>query len=251
MVKAVLYDLDGVILDSRDLVAATLSSVAASVLGDAPEAEAVAYVLSLPPVEALAALGVPDPAQAFDERFETAYAVHAHRARLVPGVVAGMRRLRASGLRLGLVTLQRRHRLANLPIQEVLGLLDVTMTFEDAAPKPAPDAVLGALDRLGVPPAQAWFIGDSPTDIAASRAAGVTAVGASWGYCAAETLREAGAEPILSDPGQITAILLPDGDAAMRYDRSAHGITARGPHHRRLRSDTVRELHGEHGGTAS
>ncbi|MQA26742.1 MAG: HAD-IA family hydrolase [Micromonosporaceae bacterium] len=212
MVQAVLYDLDGVILDSRDLVATTLTSVAASALGDAPDAEAVGRVLSLPPVEALAALGVPDAAQAFDDGFDAAYAIHAHQARLVPGVVSGMRRLRAAGLRLGLVTLQRRHRLAMLPLQEVLDLFDVTVAFEDAAPKPAPDGVLGALGLLGVPPAQAWFIGDSPTDIAAGRAAGVTAAGASWGYYAAETLWEAWADPILYDPGQITTILLPDGD---------------------------------------
>ena len=49
-------------------------------------------------------------------------------------------------------------------------------------PKPAPDGLLLACDRLGVKPAHAAYVGDSPLDLEAARNAGVLAVGAAWGH---------------------------------------------------------------------
>ncbi|MFE2470258.1 HAD-IA family hydrolase [Streptomyces mirabilis] len=56
-------------------------------------------------------------------------------------------------------------------------LLDVVITRQDTQPKPAPDGLHAALSQLDVPPERAVFVGDSPTDMAAARAAGVVALG--------------------------------------------------------------------------
>ncbi len=58
--------------------------------------------------------------------------------------------------------------------------------------KPDPEPVLFALDRLGVAPARAAFVGDSPFDIAAGNAAGVYSVGALWGPFTRSDLEAAG-----------------------------------------------------------
>jgi phosphoglycolate phosphatase-like HAD superfamily hydrolase len=47
--------------------------------------------------------------------------------------------------------------------------------------KPSPEPLLLALDRLGAEPADAAYVGDSPFDMQAARAAGLYAVGVSWG----------------------------------------------------------------------
>ncbi|TWJ24743.1 HAD family hydrolase [Micromonospora endolithica] len=218
-----LYDLDGVIVDSRALVAAALSDVATNVLGRRPEPDAVTEVIHLPPVQALGVLGVTDPIEAFDDGFDDAYATHAGEAALVPGIVQVMRRLHLQGVRQAVVTLQRRHRLALLNLGDVATLMDTFVTFEDAKPKPAPDPVLTALARLDVAPRAAWFVGDTVTDIIAGHAAGVRVAAAAWGYSTAEVLQQAGADVVLTDPTQITTVALTEVAVAVSYDGTASG----------------------------
>ena len=206
MIRAMLYDLDGVIVDSRALVGAALGDVAAQVLGHRPAADAVAEVVHLPPVRALGLLGVADPVAAFDEGFDRAYAAHAASATVVPGMVQVMRELRRDGVRQGVVTLQRRDRIALLELGEVTTLMEAFVTFEDATPKPAPDPVLAALARLNVAAHCAWFVGDTVTDIVAGHAAGVQVAGAAWGYSTAQVLQDAGADIVLTHPAQLVAV---------------------------------------------
>jgi pyrophosphatase PpaX len=61
-------------------------------------------------------------------------------------------------------------------------LVDVLVTADDTERhKPDPDPLLEALDRLGAQPSEAAYVGDSPFDIAAARAAGMRAVAVGWG----------------------------------------------------------------------
>jgi HAD superfamily hydrolase (TIGR01509 family) len=71
-------------------------------------------------------------------------------------------------------------------------------------PKPAPDGILMACRRLGQPPADVAYVGDSPTDLLAARAAGTVAVAASWGYLYSA---EAAADFTLTSPGQVHDLL--------------------------------------------
>jgi pyrophosphatase PpaX len=59
---------------------------------------------------------------------------------------------------------------------------DTVVTYEDTERhKPGPEPVLLALDRLGMSPGEAVFVGDSPHDMHAGRAAGVRTAAALWG----------------------------------------------------------------------
>jgi pyrophosphatase PpaX len=60
--------------------------------------------------------------------------------------------------------------------------VDVVIASDDTERhKPDPDPVLAALDRLGAEPSEAAYVGDSPFDIRAAKAAGVFAVAVGWG----------------------------------------------------------------------
>ncbi|MEU8548894.1 HAD hydrolase-like protein [Streptomyces roseoverticillatus] len=61
-------------------------------------------------------------------------------------------------------------------------MFDVVVGWGDAEPKPSGSGITLALQRLQVPPSGACFIGDSPSDIAAAREAGIISRGAAWGY---------------------------------------------------------------------
>jgi pyrophosphatase PpaX len=93
-------------------------------------------------------------------------------------------RLRAEGRRLGIVT-AKRHRTVSLAFDRFPWLdeqFDVVIAHEDTdRHKPDPDPVLAALDGLGAQPASAAYVGDSPFDIRAAKAAGAFAVAVSWG----------------------------------------------------------------------
>lgn len=74
-------------------------------------------------------------------------------------------------------------------------------------PKPHPDHLLQALEKLRVTPGDAWMVGDHPTDIQAGKAAGCLCIGVASGRTSVDQLREAGADEVLADIGQIAARL--------------------------------------------
>ncbi|MGW3564452.1 HAD family hydrolase [Streptomyces sp. NPDC000941] len=219
-----LFDLDGVLLDSRDAMLATLAGVATAALGrrvtacDLPPGAA-----TTPRVEVLSALGVADPDGLCELWWDVALATAAG-TRIFHGILEGLMALKDTGAATGLVTLQTRIRLPWLLTPAVLDLLDVTVCREDAEPKPAPDGIFLALARLAAAPHDAVFVGDTLTDRAAAFDAGVAFAGAGWGYAGPEALAAAGCPVVLTDPAQIGPGLLnlvPAGRAPRRVSAAA------------------------------
>jgi HAD superfamily hydrolase (TIGR01509 family) len=74
--------------------------------------------------------------------------------------------------------------------------------------KPAPDLLLLAAERLGVPPGGCWAVGDSTWDIRAAVAAGMAGIGVTAGSAVGEgDLRDAGAARVLGSLGELAAML--------------------------------------------
>ena len=132
-----------------------------------------------------------DAKHAAHDAFDRCYARHIGAVHpFEPGVRAMLGRLRAAGLRTGLLTNRRRALFSN-ELRRVDGsgwedLFDVLVCGDDVSRrKPAPDMVLRALDTLRLRSGpEVWFIGDSTTDVIAAREAGVRAIfynGAKWG----------------------------------------------------------------------
>jgi HAD superfamily hydrolase (TIGR01509 family) len=98
---------------------------------------------------------------------------------LIEGAREALLRVRAAGLRAGLVTSGDRVRVGReLEVLEVAPLLDAVVCAEDIVHrKPHPEALLLALDRMAIPAAEAAYVGDSPEDVQMAQAAGVMAVG--------------------------------------------------------------------------
>ena len=74
--------------------------------------------------------------------------------------------------------------------------------------KPHPEPVLTALERLGSKPEEAAFVGDSPFDMGAGKAAGVFTVAVSWGKIhPVERLLETGADAVVHSPEELLDVL--------------------------------------------
>jgi len=179
----VLFDLDGTLIDSGPMILSSFRHATRTVLGrEIPDHELVASTGGSTLEVQMSAF---DP-QRVDEL------VAAYRAHNTPlhqnlecclGIEDVLDELKAQGRLLGVVTAKRQHTVAlafgRLGIERYF---DVVVTSDDTtAHKPDPEPVLLALEKLGAGPEDAAYVGDSPFDVGAARAAGVFAVAVGWG----------------------------------------------------------------------
>ena len=192
---AVLYDLDGTLLDSFGLILESFRHTRRVHFGDVIDDTVFRDGIGTP---LRAQLGTMARSEAELEAMMTTYVTHnlEHHDSLVAayeGAVESVEALRASGIKLGLVTSKMR-RGAEMGLR-FLGLMDAFPTRVCADDvqrgKPDPEPVLLALQLLDVDPARTAFVGDSPHDILSGNAAGVTTVAASWGPFSDQSLRDA------------------------------------------------------------
>ncbi len=100
------------------------------------------------------------------------------RPRAMPRARAALRRLRAQGIRVGLVTASTRAVVEpSIARLNLAGVFETAFYSDDVArSKPHPEALLRALEELGVAPAATTYVGDTPVDLEMTRAAGATFV---------------------------------------------------------------------------
>jgi len=180
----VLFDLDGTLIDSGPMIVASMKHAAKSVLGREIPEEVLAAAVGGPglvaQMEALAPDRVDDLVAAYREHNEPLH----EELEAFWEVIEVLPRLREQGRRLGIVTAKRHAtvRLAFDRLPELEQNFEVVIASDDTERhKPAPDPLLAALDRLDARPEDAAYVGDSPFDIRAAKAAGVHAVAVGWG----------------------------------------------------------------------
>ena len=209
--QTVLFDLDGTLIDSGAMILASMRHATSSVLGRAiPDEELLATVGGPGLVAQMRALD----ASRVDDLVE-AYRLHneALHSQLEPcvGIEDALAELRRQGRRLGIVT-AKRHATVQLAF-EVLPQLepffDVVVGAEDTERhKPHPEPLLLALARLDARPDQAAYVGDSPFDVRAAKAAGIAAIAVSWGGIhSSERLADAEPDELVHDAEELLASL--------------------------------------------
>ena len=180
---AVLFDLDGTLLDSVELIVQSYTHAVTTHLGGSVDREGVLASIGLPLGPVLEALAPGRSALLLETYRAYMHEHHNRLVRLFPGAVETLRALRTRGYQLGIVTSKGRAaaRLA-FDLFALDTLVDVTVCFDEVArPKPAPDPLLAAAARLGVAPAACLYVGDTPHDVQAAQAAGMGAVAVPWG----------------------------------------------------------------------
>jgi pyrophosphatase PpaX len=180
----VLFDLDGTLIDSGPMIVASMKHAARSVLGHEIPEEVLSAAVGGPglvaQMHALDPQKVDDLVAAYREHNEPLH----DELEAFWEVVEVLPRLREQGRLLGIVTAKRAAtvRLAFDRLPRLEANFDVVITSDDTERhKPAPDPILAALERLGASPGEAVYVGDSPFDIRAAKAARVHAVAVGWG----------------------------------------------------------------------
>jgi AHBA synthesis associated protein len=177
---AVIFDLDGVIVDSFAVMSEAFAIAYAEVVGDghAPFEEYRRHLgRYFPDI-----MRIMDLPLAMEEPFVRESYRLADQVTVFDGVVELLLTLRVRGLRLAIATGKSGPRARSL--LDRLGLLPffahVIGSDEVERPKPAPDIVRHALDLLDVPAELAIMVGDAPTDLASAQGADVASAAALW-----------------------------------------------------------------------
>ena len=183
--RAVLFDLDGTLIDSIELIVNSALYAFEKCGHPAPAAEEWLADLGMP-LRTMFGRFVEDESRMTDlvaGYREYQLANHDRLVRPYDEVATTLEALHERGYDLAVVTSKAEplaHRgLAHVGLDDYF---DVVVGLESCTRhKPDPEPVQIALERLGVPPDAAAFVGDSPHDMAAGRAAGVTTIAALWG----------------------------------------------------------------------
>jgi AHBA synthesis associated protein len=207
--RAIVFDLDGVLVDSFGVMRKAFTVAYAEVVGpgEAPFLEYNRHLGRYFP-DIMKIMGLP---LAMEEPFVRESYRLAHQIPMFDGIAELLAALCARGVGTAVATGKSGPRARSLLDQlGVLTLLDhVIGSDEIAHPKPAPDIVLRALDLLGVQAAQAIMVGDAVIDLASARGAGVLAVAALWGETNAAELLAAGPDLVVRRPADLLALLPP------------------------------------------
>jgi HAD superfamily hydrolase (TIGR01509 family) len=205
--KAILFDLDGTLRDTRVAIYEALEQVFKTLELPSPtQAELAPYVHHHSAVHEQFAPGVARKA------FGRAYGAHLDKqlpsVQLYEHAEQLLQQLHDAGYKVGIVTAAPYAR-EETARYNIGNYIDTFVTASDVVkPKPDPESVNLALKRLNVAPVRAVMIGDMAADIQAGHAAGLAAVvGITHGFSDKESLVAAGADHVIGSLDELLAVL--------------------------------------------
>ena len=210
--KAVLFDMDGTLLDTLADMAAAVNHIL-SVHGYPLRTVEEVRVFVGNGARKLMERALPpdvtgDAFEALLEEYRQWYEAHACvKTAPYPGVPAVLAALHRAGVRCAVVSNKPDGATRELAAWFFPGL--PAFGQQDGIPaKPAPDMVYHALAELGVEASAAAYVGDSEVDVALARNAKLPLVAVSWGFRGREALEEAGAALVVDDAATLLENML-------------------------------------------
>lgn len=215
--RLVVFDCDGTIVDSEELIARSMGLAFRACGRSEPTRDAVRGIVGLALVEAIGRLLPAGTNPADVEAIAAAYRTAFFELRSAPdgggekpfvGAIETIVDLRNDGRRLAIATGKSRKGLdAVLRTWSLEPYFDTLQTVDSAPGKPDPGMVLNALRDTGIDAPDAIVVGDTTYDIVMAQRAGVASIGVSWGCHTHEALAEAGATHLVSSFAELRSLL--------------------------------------------
>ena len=213
--QAVIFDLDGTLLDTLEDIGATVNRVLSARGFPIHPIDAYRFYLG-DGVAKLITRALPEDKRDAEtvrsclEAYRADYGRHWNvKTRLYDGVSAMLDALTTRDLKLAILS-NKPHEFSQECVREFLSRWSFDLVFgqRDGVPlKPDPAGALAIAHFLGIPPAACLYLGDTAIDMKTAIAAGMTPVGALWGFRPMEELRESGATILIQEPLQILGLL--------------------------------------------
>jgi len=208
----ILFDLDGTLIDTIELIVAAARYAFASRPGPAPTELEIRQTIGRPLVTQFGPWLVDDTDLPF---LVAKYREHQleHHDRLTtvyPGIPKAVASLHGAGCVMGIVTskvgFMAERALTHVGLRDYMRV--VIASDSTTRHKPDPEPVLVAMERIGARPEETTFVGDSPYDMMAAVAAGVRPIGVAWGAFETDVLIAAGARVVLEQVAHLGALLM-------------------------------------------
>lgn len=209
--EAVLFDLDGTLVDTIPLILDSFRYATETVLGQPVADDVLARNIGIPLVIQLREFTDDD---AVADELLRAYREynrlhHDERARLFEGTAEALSIIAERGIPMGVVTSKGREiALRGIDLFELGRYFSVVITMDDVERfKPDPFPILKAAEALGVTAAATAYVGDSPHDVDAANRAGALSIAAPWGVSTRDRLLEAQPDFILDSMADLPELL--------------------------------------------
>ena len=206
----VVFDLDGTVVDSVELIVKSFRHATSTVLGEVLPDEFIVAGVGRPLRAQMERLSAEHAQELYDVYREYNHRRHDELIRGYDGIEEVLDALQAAGRRTGIVTSKSRDTTAMA--FRAVGLetrFDVVVTATDTTEhKPSPVPLQLCLQRLGATAAGSIYVGDSPYDIQAGAAAGMTTAAVAWGVFGREVLLASDPDFWLDKPRDLLALCL-------------------------------------------
>jgi pyrophosphatase PpaX len=211
MIECVLFDLDGTIVDTNELIIGSfMYALKDNGLAPLTREEIIPHMGTTLQQQMRVFSGLEDVSGALEKSYRSySNEHHDELVRPFPHVNETMEELSRRGIKLGIVTTKiRPTTIKALEMFDLLKYMDTIVTVNDVTePKPHPEPVLTAVRNLGVDPRRTLMVGDSTVDIQSAKAAGVYAVGVSWSLKGEVTLRKYDPDYIIHNMKEVMDIV--------------------------------------------
>lgn len=210
MIECVLFDLDGTIVDTNELIISSfMYALKDNGLAPLTREEIIPHMGTTLQQQMRVFSGLEDVNGTLEKSYRSYNNEHHDElVRSFPLVKETIEELSRRGIKLGIVTTKiRPTTIKTLERFDLLKYMDTIVTVNDVTePKPHPEPVLTAVHNLGVDPRKTLMIGDSAVDIQSAKAAGVYA-GVSWSLKGEDTLRKYDPDFIIHNMKDIIEIM--------------------------------------------
>lgn len=210
MIDTVLFDLDGTIINTNELIISSFQHVLDKHMSQSFTREQIIPHMGMTLEQQLQIFTGNDDVAEMVVDYRAHNAIHHdNMVKEFPHVKEVIAALHERGIKLGVVTTKIRP--STLKALEMFGLLeymDTIVTVNDVEhPKPHPEPVLTAIERLKADPQRTLMVGDSAADIQSANAAGVKSVAVAWSLKGVEVLQKYDPDYILNDMTDIYGLL--------------------------------------------
>ena len=214
MYRAVLFDMDGTVLNTLgDLAAAMNYSLRHFNMPEREEQELKTFLGKGPAhfVRCSVAEGSsPELCRQVQDFYEEYYDSHCQiKTAPYPGILELMSRLKGRGVKLAVISNKQEPAVKLLAQRHFPGLLELAVGTGPSIPcKPDPSAVLSAMERMGVSAKESLYVGDMDVDLNTAKNAGIDCVGVAWGFMGREKLLNLGAARVADSAEELGDIIL-------------------------------------------
>lgn len=207
MIKGVVFDFDGTIVDSMRMVFDVLNTSLKK--RDLPliEVELLGQMAGKPLIDIISVktqISESDAKEVEKDVFLAYTSFCRSSCQLLPNVESTLKTLKIKGIKLGLLTTTPKRPLKAVADKFSLdSYFDIMLAKEDAKNKPNPEGLERIIRKFGITKEECVFVGDSPIDILTGKAAGIKTLAVTTGIATIKQLKEVNPDGIISDLGAL------------------------------------------------